>query len=216
MKKRTVDLLLILTDLLLCAMCIGSFLSMALARDAEGRLTDTGLRSLKYFTVDSNIICGIAALFEAVSMVPVFLGKRGDAGVWTKWFRLAGTSAVAMTFLVVMTFLGPTMGYRYMFAGASLYMHLISPLLAVLSFLIFRRARGLERKHSGLGSVPLALYAVYYMYGVITAGRKMDWYGLAVWGPVWFAPVFITIILVSCGISCLLVRFGGAGKAHSV
>ena len=119
-----------------------------------------------------------------------------------------------MTFFVVMTFLGPTMGYRHMFAGPSLYMHLLSPVLAVLTFLLFRCARGLDRKRFYLGSVPLALYAVYYMYGIITAGRKMDWYGLAAWGPVWFAPVFILIILVSCGLSYLLVRFGGAGKTH--
>ena len=215
MKNRYRTLILILSDLLLCAMCIGSFLAMALARDAEGRLTDTGIRSLKYFTVDSNILCGIAALAEAVFLVPVFLGRRDGTPVWVRWLRLAGTSAVAMTFFVVMTFLGPTMGYRYMFVGASLYMHLLSPVLAVATFLLFRRAGGLDKKRFYVGSVPLALYAVYYMYGVITAGRKMDWYGLAAWGQVWFAPVFAAIILVSCGISFLLVRFGGAGKAHS-
>ena len=214
MKNRPRILILILADLLLSAMCIGSFLAMALARDADGRLTDTGIRSLKYFTVDSNIICGIAALIEAVFLIPVCLGKRDAAAAWVRWFRLAGTSSVAMTFFVVLTFLGPTMGYRYMFTGPSLYMHLLSPVLAVLTFLLFRRATGLDRKCFYLGSIPLALYAVYYMYGVITAGRKMDWYGLAAWGPVWFAPVFIVIILISCGLSYLLVRFGGAGKAH--
>ena len=90
MKNRSRILILILADLLLCAMCIGSFLAMALARDANGRLTDTGVRSLKYFTVDSNIICGIAALIEAVSLIPVCLGKRDGTAAWVRWFRLAG------------------------------------------------------------------------------------------------------------------------------
>ena len=216
MKNRTRILALIVTDFLLCAMCIGSFLAMALSRDADGRLSAAGLRSLRYFTVDSNILCGIAAFIEALFLVPVFLGKRGDTAGWVRWFRLAGTSAVAMTFFVVMTFLGPTMGYQYMFVGPSLYMHLLSPVLAILSFLLFRRAQGLNRKLFFLGSVPLAIYAVYYVYGVITAGRKMDWYGFAAWGPAWIAPVFIIILLVSCGISYLLVRFGGAGKGYSV
>ncbi len=196
-------------------MCIGSFLSMALSRDADGRLTAAGFRSLRYFTVDSNIICGIAAFIEAVSLIRVCLGKQEDAAGWIRWFRLAGTSAVAMTFFVVMTFLGPTMGYQYMFVGPSLYMHLLSPVLAVLSFLLFRRACGLDRKRFYLGSVPLAIYAVYYVYGVVTAGRKMDWYGFAAWGPAWIAPVFIIILLISCGLSYLLIRIGGGEKAHS-
>ncbi|MBR4501615.1 MAG: hypothetical protein IKP22_06945 [Clostridia bacterium] len=214
-RSRMMIMMLLLTDLVLCAMCIGSFLAMALSRDADGRLSAAGLRSLKYFTVDSNIICGLAALFEAVSLVPVYLGKREDTAVWIRWFRLAGTSSVAMTFFVVMSFLGPTMGYRYMFVGHSLYMHLLSPVLAVVSFLLFRLAGGLERKRFYLGSLPLAIYAVYYVYGVLSAGRKMDWYGFAAWGPVWIAPVFIIILFISCGLSFLLVRFGGGGKDYS-
>lgn len=82
MKNRSRTMLLILADLLLCAMCIGSFLGMALSRDADGQLSAAGLRSLKYFTVDSNIICGIAALIEAVALIPVCLGKREDTAVW--------------------------------------------------------------------------------------------------------------------------------------
>ncbi len=215
MKERTRNLLLILTDLLLCVMCIGSFLAMALARDADGRLTDTGLKSLKYFTVDSNILCGLAALTEAVSVAGVCFGRQKDVSGAVKWLRLAGTSGVAMTLFVVMVFLGPTMGYRYMFVGASLYMHLLAPVIAVLSYLFFTLGRGIARRRFYLASIPLAIYAVFYIIGVIAAGRVRDWYGFAAWGNRWLAPVFILVILASCGISYLLARFGGAEKAHS-
>ncbi len=212
MKRHRREWALILSDLILAVMTLGSFLSMSLGRTDDGRLIASGFRSLRYFTVDSNIICGIAALCEASAAAVSIVGGR-TPGRFVRILRLAGTSGVVMTFLVVMVFLGPVMGYRYMFVGASLYMHLLAPLLAAATFILFRLGRGIAKKEVVLGSVPLAVYAVWYIAGVIREGAaKRDWYHLAAWGPAWYPPVLALIILVSAGLSFALWRFGG-GKA---
>ena len=79
----------------------------------EGTLASTGLSSLKYFTVLSNLLEGFACLY--------WLAGKGAKG---ERLKFVATVAVSITFLVVMTFLGPLYGYPFMFEGANLWFHL--------------------------------------------------------------------------------------------
>ena len=81
--------------------CIQSFT----ARDGE-TLSARGFASLKYFTVDSNILVGIA------SLVFVLRAVKGSAKRSTEVFKFTAASAVGVTFLTVLLFLGQMYGYR--------------------------------------------------------------------------------------------------------
>ena len=128
---------------------------------------------LRYFTALSNIFCAGAALAETIARI---YGSIPQAVYILKY---AGTCAVTVTLLTVMLFLGPTKGYKPLLSGPDLMLHLICPLLAILSFLVWDRPE-MKSVSFVLGILPVAAYGVLYFYKVILAApgnRWEDFYG---------------------------------------
>ena len=74
---------------------------LAAVTDMGSPLMAGGLYSLKFFTTLSNLFNGAAC---AATSIVLMLGKTPSQGLRT--WKLAGTSAVGLTFLTVMGFLG--------------------------------------------------------------------------------------------------------------
>ena len=81
-----------------------------------------GLRTLRYFTVLSNL------LEAAACIIWILTGNEK--------LKYVGAVSVGLTFTVVMVFLGPLFGYLMMFTGPSLWMHGIVPLAAMAEMII--------------------------------------------------------------------------------
>lgn len=128
-----------------------------------------GLKIFRYFTVLSNVLCALSALAVAIAQV----GGALPFGVMA--FKYVGTVSVTVTLLTVFLFLGPSMGgYKALLSGGDLYMHLIGPLLAILSF------RCLEKQPMAagtalLGALPVALYGLLYLHKVVYAPQDRRW-----------------------------------------
>ena len=123
---------------------------------------------LRYFTVLSNLLCAAAAL------AVVFCRLGGSLPEAVRWLKYAGTASVTVTFLTVVFFLGPTLGYKLMLTGPDLWMHLICPLLALLSYFAW------DRPASPFWTVifallPMLLYAPLYLYKVLLAPEERRW-----------------------------------------
>ena len=132
----------------------------------------------RYFTVDSNILCAASCIF---SLVQTLRGnKTGSKPVML--FRYAGTSAVTVTMMTVLLFLGPVHGYASMFSGWNLWLHLIGPLLSILSFVWLERDGTFpEKKHLLISMLPLIGYGIVYLAMTVILGREKggwpDFYG---------------------------------------
>ena len=61
-----------------------------------------GRKAFRYFTVQSNVLCAVAALMMCFD---AFLP-------WAWGLKYIGTVSVTVTMLAVFLFLGPNMGYR--------------------------------------------------------------------------------------------------------
>ena len=130
---------------------------------------ERGLKQFRYFTVLSNAFCAIAALMMAVSQI------RGDVSRPVFLIKYMGTVSVTLTFLTVLFFLGPFQGgYLHWFTGDFLYVHLIGPLLAILSFFLFERQR-MTLAEAMLGLLPMLLYGAVYIYKVLLAPEDKRW-----------------------------------------
>lgn len=123
-----------------------------------------GAAAFRYFTVQSNVFCAVAALLMCLA----------PTQPWVWALKYTGTAAVTVTMLTVFLFLGPNMGYRELLTGRELFMHLITPLLAILSFLRFEK-QDMTVKTALLGVLPVLLYAVLYLYRVILAPEGKRW-----------------------------------------
>ncbi len=149
-------------------------------------LTTKGLGSLKYFTVLSNLFEGIACLIWLYS---------GNERI-----KYAAAVSVTLTFVVVITFLGPLFGYLAMFRGVSFWMHLIVPIGALLEILFWNRET-FNKKDNLLAVLPMGLYGLYYMANNIINGigqwpKTNDWYGFLRWGyPIGFMFYFVILLV---------------------
>ena len=130
-----------------------------------------GLRALRFFTTLSNVLCAIASLLIILTL------RQGTVphGVWL--LKYIGTAAVGVTFMTVMVFLGPTMGYRDQLKGFAFYLHVSGPLIAVISFCFLERWYPLSFALSLTGMLPVILYGTLYLNRVVTVKRWEDFYG---------------------------------------
>ncbi len=155
-----------------------------------------GRPAFRFFTVLSNVLCALSAL--GMCLFP------GQAWAWT--LKYLGTLTVTVTMVTVLLFLGPTMGYGVLFKGSDLFMHLITPLLALVSFCVFER-RGMSLGFSLLGLLPVFAYGTFYLYKIKyapAAKRWDDFYGYNRGGrwPVSYAAMMAGTLLL-----CLALRF---------
>lgn len=158
------------------------------------------------FTTDSNILCAISAAVLAVFEIR-FLKTGKEIPKAAMAFKLIGCTAVALTFAVVILFLGPSTDFISMvFGGTSVYMHFAGPLLGIISFCFIERLHFLEKKLLIPAVIPTAIYGVVYVTMVVFIGEKnggwYDFYGFNL-GGFWYLSC-VVIILVSLGLGALL------------
>ena len=121
--------------------------------------------ALRYFTAQSNVLCAVSALLLA-------LNPDSHASFLMKYI---GTAAVTVTMLTVFLFLGPLVGgVGKLLKGSDLFMHLVTPVLALLSFLFFER-HGLTFPQCLLGMLPVLLYGPLYLYKIKFAPEGKRW-----------------------------------------
>ena len=152
-----------------------------------------GKAAFRYFTFLSNLLCALAALLMCLA--------PGQTWVWL--LKYVGTVAVTVTMLTVFVFLAPALGsLRELLKGSDLFMHLITPLLALLSFCLLEK-RGLSFRAALLGLIPVAAYGALYFYKVIVAPEERRWddfYGFNRGGK-W--PLSVVAMLGACFALCM-------------
>ncbi len=165
---------------------------------------ERGKFALRFFTTLSNILCAAACLLTALAM------NAGGVPEWIWTLKYIGTAAVTVTMLTVLLFLAPSFGkgaLKVLLSGTDLFMHLITPLLALVSFCVFEK-RGMTFCQSLWGMLPVVLYGPVYLYKILFAlpeKRWDDFYGFNKQGkwPVAFAGMVLGTFLICMGIRLL-------------
>ena len=191
---------LIFNVLILITSIIGTVM-MFMNTDSDAGLMVAGLENLKFFTVLSNIFCGIVAV---VRLVCFLLRKRLPI-----IFKMMSASAVGLTFLIIAAFLQPLYPDLNLYERGNLYFHLIVPLLAMAEFLIIRGKEKIPFKYAFYCAALSLAYGTFYLVNILINGvgtwpETNDWYGFLNWGfPVGIA-IFAFVVLMDFGIACLL------------
>ena len=181
-------------------------------------LSEKNFKSFRYFTIQSNLLAAIVALIYIIF-------KCGPAGknceklpTWLYLLKLAAADAVAFTMFVTVFYLAPTSskGYFSLFMNSNLFMHLLTPLLCIISFIFFESAEKNPFKFNLAGVIPMALYASFYTPNVLLHLKDgkpdpvYDWYGFLAFGlnTIWIViPLLVFIAwLLSLGLWALNKR----------
>ena len=194
----------ILNIVIVLLMATGLFIMLTNKAASATGLTASGIENLKFYTVLTNIFCGIIAL------VSLFVRRESRA---LDILKLASLAGVMVTFLVILLFLGPIYGHVLLYKGSNLIFHLIEPVLAACEYLVTPR-----RKQPFIycvpAFVPTLLYGSIYLANLLINGVGGPWpdtndfYGFLNWGYPVGICIFIGITLLAFSVS-LIFRYLG-------
>ena len=198
-------------NLVIALLVLFAWLQMTLF-GSEAALSSLGLVNLKFFTVLSNLLEGIASLFYARALHLVIHGRRAHTPHLAFVLKLISAVCVRLTFLVVLLFLGPMFGHAAMYVGANFWFHLMIPLLSMAEFVFLDRNGRISMRDTLWALLPVLLYGSVYLLNVLINGvgewpHRNDFYGFATWG----VPVGILIFAAILGLQwalALLLRLG--------
>ena len=120
-----------------------------------------------FYTEDSNIFAAIVCAMVAVCQL-VCLFTDGQLPRWLKQLKFMAASCLTLTLLTVVFVLAPMYGeggyYVMLCTSSMLYHHLLNPLAAILSFVLFERQPCLAHSGIWLTLVPTLIYGVNILY----------------------------------------------------
>lgn len=202
-KKRIIAAFVI--NLIIFITTVAVVVSYFFGNDGEYHIEPLG--RFRLFTTDSNILCAVTSLIAAAAELRILTGKAEKLPLAVQVLKYIGTVAVMLTFTVVVTFLGPTMGYvEMLFKGTSIYMHLCGPILAFVSFVFLEEGEALKKRIIPLGAVSILVYGIYYLVRFVfiepVGSGWHDFYGFNI-GGFWYISA-VLINLVGVGLAALL------------
>ena len=200
MNKRSTSE--IIFNLIIVIFTVTGIILMLTGKAEEGALQSSGIENFKFYTVLTNVFCGLVAAFY---LLFVLLKKDTDK---VRVFKLAAVCGVAITFAVVAFMFGPLYGYPQFYKRGNLFFHLLEPVAAMAEFILVRRKK-IPFKYTVIAAVPTLLYGIGYMFNILINGLGGPWpdtndfYAFLSWGwPVGIA-IFAVITLSAFGVACI-------------
>jgi len=173
-----------------------------------------------YFTTQSNIWIGMTCLLFAVLMIIGLRSKKSLLKNWMFTVKFIFTVAITLTFLVMALLLTPEMiasGHGdYLFTPGNLFPHYVTPILAVIDFLLNDTGWQNRWTHSIFAAIMPVYYLIFAFIcsfsGVVFSGGenvpyfflnydKLSWFGFTSRGPgVFWWILILTIFVIGMGI----------------
>ncbi len=155
-------------------------------------------RVMRYFTAQSNVLCAAASL--AVGTMRLL----GAEWHWALWIKYMGTVSVTVTLLTVVFFLSRIYGFKVLFSGPDLWLHLVCPLLALITYYAWDKPT-MTPGAAMLGTLPVLLYGILYLVKVVLRKQWDDFYAFnrdGRWKQSFSAMAFGTVLL--CAVMWLI------------
>ena len=192
----------IIFNLVIVLLAVTGIILMITSQPEEGALQSSGLENFKFYTVLTNVFCGIIAL---VQLIFILLKKDTDK---IRVLKLAAVVGVAITFAVVSFMFGPLYGYPQFYKRGNLFFHLLEPLAAIAEFILIRREK-MPFRYTVFAAIPTLLYGIGYLLNILINGIGGPWpytndfYAFLSWGwPVGIA-IFTGIPLTAFAVACV-------------
>ncbi len=168
----------------------------------------------KAFTMQSNIlIAAICLVFLVLDWINIGYRKIPQ---WLHAIKFMFTTSILLTWLVFAVLLTPMMNLNYLLSPSNLFLHNLTPMLALLDFMIFDQDSKLNRSHLGLGLIMPFLYMIFFFSAYEITGKLPVPYffldykelGWLRFGPEGFGVVYLVglLLLVLIGIGAAILK----------
>ena len=192
----------IILNLIIVIFTVIGIILMLTSKAEEGALQSSGIENFKFYTVLTNVFCGIVA---SVFLVFKILKKDTEK---IRVLKLAAVVGVAITFAVVAFMFGPLYGFLQFYKRGNLFFHLLLPVTAMIEFIFIRRKK-IPFKFTVFAAIPTLLYGIGYLLNILINGiggawpDTNDFYGFLNWGWPVGIVIFTGIPLTAFGVACI-------------
>ena len=199
----------IVINALIAPLAVAAWLWILLGVTDSGSLADTGVKSLRYFTVLSNLLSAVVSVIYLV----VCCSTGAEPPLWLVTLKLVAAASVMLTCVTVMTILVPLYGLPDLLRGGNLWLHLILPLLAAVDCCVFVHVGAIPFGATLFSMLPPAAYGAFYLHEVRVHGAEedgfvYDCYGFLRWGWKAVPAVFAGVVLATWAIALILWLLG--------
>ncbi len=197
-------LALIAASVVSVCVCVG--VTMNLTTIFDENFDHMGIRTFCMFTVDSNILAGLAMLLCIPYTIDGLRTGYYHLPDWVVVSMHISVTAVSLTFLVSLCILAPFKGFVLIFTGSRFFLHGVCPVLSIITFCFFIKSHLIRFCESFLALIPVFIYAAVYLVMVVFIGEEHggwnDFYGFATRIPIWIS--LVAIMPLTYGIAALL------------
>ena len=221
MNKKNIKISLVLNILIFIMASLGAIFMVTGFKFMSNTkvLASTGLEPIKFYTVDSNILVGIASLIIIIYEYLLLKKKIKNIPKYVYILKYIATVAVSLTFLVTLFYLSPLYGSKFLFLyqNSNLFFHLLVPLLSFISYIFYEKIE-IDYKYTYYGVSTMILYGIYYVINILIHmdnGKVLpeyDWYGFVYGGVLSIFIVFIIMIIITYIISLIIYKLNKPKK----
>ena len=165
------------------------------------------IKIFQYFTVDSNILVGIASLILLIYEILLINKKIKKIPSIVYLIKESGVVSVALTFLVTLFFLAPKSKYGFfsLYMNTNLFFHLIVPILSIVSFVFYEKHDN-KNINPFYGTIPMILYSLFYVINILlhtngnTVSYEYDFYGFLggnIYNAIYVLPIIFIITYIT-------------------
>lgn len=178
MKNRVLSVFGLITNIAIVAMV--AFCVVSFHVPLFGPNDPTPISVYLYFTVMSNLFVGLVALIEIPFFIKSIAKRRDQIPTFLYAAKLAAVTTVTITMGTALSWLAIQLGFETIIKGSQLFLHVIIPSLALLSFVIIESQAKIRFRHVFWVVLPVLLYAGFYFSAIFffDIGAK-DWYMFA-------------------------------------
>lgn len=150
------------------------------------------------FTGLSNLFVGLVAV---TCLVVRLIRKDVKLPLWAFLLKLSSVSMITVTMLTTACYLVPTTGSSWwrLYVNSNLINHLVTPVLAIVSYMIFERKMDFKYKFVPLTIIPLVIYEIIYLIRAVPhynpSGEVDLYYDIYAVTRVGIVPLFGFVIL---------------------
>ena len=152
----------------------------------------------RWFTIDSNILTALAATMIVPYAAEGVSRKRLTYPKWLGRIHYAGTVCLALTMVFAVLFISwfdPSVA----FGGANFFLHIVSPLMILVSFFMVESGHELDWKDNFFTVVPVAVYGGWYYVHVIVRKDWADHYHLNEIVPFYVSILILFVLVLGIG-----------------
>ena len=187
-RRKCIITLLFSAAVVICV-CVGVVMNLTTIYDEN--FDHMGIRTFCMFTVNSNILMGIAMFLAIPYAIDGLRRQYFRLPDWLVTALFVTTTALSLTFLISLCVLAPVKGFVLIFTGSRFFLHGLCPILAIFTFCFVLKDLRLSRKSTLLCLIPVFLYACVYFTLVRLVGEDRggwnDFYGFLTRIPAWIS-----------------------------